>query len=289
MSRWSDLAVWAGPTPNQTKGHIECRGLVVHIASGFYDGTLSWQKNPDANVSSHFTTARDGRCSQTVDTDDTAWTQRAGNGHWLSVENEGFALDDGLHATHPGWEKLTDQQVDKIARLFLRGHEQYGYPLQLATSPTGKGLGYHSMGAENGYNWGHLYCPGEPIKAQLPTILARAQALAGQSPTSTGGTTVSTAATEDIMNRLINNRRVADILGAEDAGNKVIAAVQAVLAEVDAEVDANTATLTTIDTKLEAILTVLKTLSTSGDGTVVTAGGPLTITLTGTATPEATG
>jgi hypothetical protein len=61
----------------------------------------------------------------------------------------------------------------------VHGHQEYGYPLSWPTSPTGRGLGYHSMGAEHGYDWGHLHCPGEPIKAQLPAILARALVLAG--------------------------------------------------------------------------------------------------------------
>lgn len=196
MSRWTDLAAWRGPTINEGDGDgtpgeaadalRSYRGLVVHIASGFYEGTISWQQNPAADVSSHFVVARDGRIAQCVDTADRAWTQRTGNSDWLSVECEGFALDDGLHASHPGWERLTDAQIMSIARLLERGHRQYGYPLTLAGSPTGKGLGYHSMGAEHGYDWGHLHCPGEPIKAQLPGILARAQQLAaGTSTTNT--------------------------------------------------------------------------------------------------------
>lgn len=184
MSRWTDLATWAGPTPNQSLGHVECRGLVVHIASGYYAGTIAWERNPDANVSSHFVLGRDGRLAQLVDTDNTAWTQRSGNGHWLSIECEGFATGDPQHATHPGWETLTAAQLEQVAKVLLRGSSQYGYPLTLAHDPTGRGLGYHSMGAEHGYDWGHLYCPGEPIKAQLPTILARAQQLAaGPTPT----------------------------------------------------------------------------------------------------------
>jgi len=191
VSRWTDLASWAGPTGNQNKGHVECRGLVVHIASGFYDGTISLEKNKAAKVSSHFVLGRDGKLAQLVDTDDTAWTQRAGNGHWLSVECEGFAAGDkDGHGkpwldTYPGWDRLTDAQIAKVAALLARGHQQYGYPLTLAGTPAGKGLGYHSMGAEHGYDWGHLYCPGEPIKAQLPAILARAQQPAGGTPTST--------------------------------------------------------------------------------------------------------
>jgi hypothetical protein len=182
MSRWSDLAQWRGPTPNQSGAMKQQRGLVVHIASGYYEGTIAWEKNPDADVSSHFVSGRDGRMAQLVDTDRTAWTQRDGNGYWLSVECEGFAVDDALHATHPGWEKLTAAQIEGVAQLLARGHQQYGYPLQLAGSPAGYGLGYHSMGAENGYNWGHLHCPGEAVKAQLPEILARAQQIAQPRP-----------------------------------------------------------------------------------------------------------
>jgi hypothetical protein len=179
MSRWADLAQWRGPTPNQSGAMKQQRGLVVHIASGYFEGTVAWEKNPEADVSSHFVSGRSGQLAQLVDTDRTAWTQRDGNGYWLSVECEGFALDDALHATHPGWELLTAAQIEHCAQLLVRGHQQYGYPLQLAGSPDGYGLGYHSMGAEHGDNWGHPHCPGEPIKAQLPDILARAIEIAG--------------------------------------------------------------------------------------------------------------
>lgn len=203
MSRWTDLAVWVGNTINEGDGDgtplepddrlSDVRGLVLHIASGFYDGTIAWQRNSSADVSSHFIVARDGRCAQMVDTADRSWAQRSGNSTWLSVELEGFAPDDPLHAKHPGWERLTDAQLEVCARLFAKAHQVHGtakVPLQLATSPAGRGLGHHSMGAENGYDWGHSQCPGAAIKAQKPAILARAQAIAS------GATT---PATEDDM------------------------------------------------------------------------------------------
>lgn len=182
MGIWSDIATWRGPTVNEGPDMNQYRGLVVHIASGFYEGTISWQKNPDANVSSHFVTGRDSDLplAQCVDTDRAAWTQRDGNGEWLSIECEGFATGDPQHDDYPGWERLTDHQMDQIAQVFARGAAEYGYPLQLADHPNGLGLGYHSMGAENGYDWGHSSCPGEPIKAQLPEILRRAQSIGGQ-------------------------------------------------------------------------------------------------------------
>lgn len=209
MARWSDIAPWVGPTINEGDGDgrpgesddrlSDVRGLVLHIASGFFDGTVAWQRNPNANVSSHFIFGRDGRRAQMVDTADRAWTQRSGNGTWLSVELEGFAPDDALHRTHPGWERLTDAQIEACALLFAKMHQVYGaakVPLQLATSPAGRGLGHHSMGAESGYDWGHSQCPGAAIKAQKPLILARAkQIVAGTKPVQVAG--VAPAGQED--------------------------------------------------------------------------------------------
>lgn len=167
MGRWTDIAQWRGPTVNHGGAMLEQRGLVVHIAEGSYEGTISWCKNPASSVSAHFVVAQDGRIAQVVDTDVTAWTQRDGNGHWLSVENEGHTPS-----------ALTAAQVEANARILAKAHQVYGVPLQLATSPSGRGLGHHSMGAESGVNWGHSECPGPAIKAQKPAILARAIAIA---------------------------------------------------------------------------------------------------------------
>ncbi|MES2211023.1 MAG: N-acetylmuramoyl-L-alanine amidase [Chloroflexota bacterium] len=194
MSRWTDLAEWRGPVVNEGDGDgrpgeaedraVECRGLVLHIADGYYGGTISWQGNPDAEVSSHFVVAgprdvakgtADGKLAQTVDTDDRAWTQRDGNGRWLSIECSGFSGD-----------ALSAAQIEGCARILARGHQVYGYPLQLATSPAGRGLGHHSMGTAGrsvptdtwtGATWGHETCPGPAIVAQKPAILARAIAI----------------------------------------------------------------------------------------------------------------
>lgn len=166
MAKWTDLADWVGPTPNHNTGSVECRGVVIHIAEGSYDGTIAWQKNPDADVSSHFIAAKDGRACQMVDTADTAWTQKAGNGHWLSIENEGHVPD-----------KLSSNQVEFAAQILARAHTVYGVPLQVATSPDGRGLGHHSMGSHPGYadDWGHSQCPGSNIINQKPAIVARAK------------------------------------------------------------------------------------------------------------------
>lgn len=177
MGRWTDLAVWRGPTVNCGDGDqfadepgdrlLEHRGLVVHIAEGSYEGTIAWQRNPDANVSSHFVVGLDGAIAQMVDTDIRAWTQAAGNSRWISVENAG-------HTPAP----LAAAQVEANARLLARAHHVYGVPLQLAVNPDGRGLGHHSMGCNwPGGAWGHCDCPGPAIIAQKPAILARAREL----------------------------------------------------------------------------------------------------------------
>ena len=170
---WTDLAVWRGPTVNEGGPMDEHRGVVLHIAEGSYEGTIEWQHNPAAEVSSHFVVAKDGRIAQVVPANShTAWTQQNGNGHWISVENEGFTP----HA-------LTDAQVDANARLLARAHQLYGTPLQVATSPLGKGLGHHSMGTNGhsvptdtwtGPTWGHSDCPGPAIVAQKTLIITKA-------------------------------------------------------------------------------------------------------------------
>lgn len=139
---------------------LEWRGLVVHITQGNIDGNLNWQMNPSAHVSYHFTVARDGRAWQLVDTNVQAWAQRDGNSRWLSVGCEGF-----VPAT------LTQPQLNAVARIFARANRTVGVPLQNASHPNHRGLGHHSMGAENGFNWGNAGCPGINIVRQKPDII----------------------------------------------------------------------------------------------------------------------
>lgn len=162
MARWTDLATWMGPTVNQGPAMVEVRGVVLHIAEGSYAGTIAWQRNPTADVSSHFVCGKvRGETAQMVDTGMSAWTQRSGNGHWLSIENAGFVPD-----------ALTEAQVEFAAQILARSHRLHGVPLQVTNSPDGRGLGHHSMGAPA---WGHSQCPGTRIIAQKPAIVARAK------------------------------------------------------------------------------------------------------------------
>lgn len=162
MARWKDIAPRQESTVNQGGSMIEVRGLVVHIAEGSYEGTISWQQNPAAEVSSHFIVSKKGAICQMVDTSVTAWTQSSGNGRWISVENEGFS-----------GTPLTDAQLQANAVIFDRVCRTYNVPYQVTSSTNGFGLGHHAMG---GASWGgHYDCPGDPIIKQKPQIVSLAK------------------------------------------------------------------------------------------------------------------
>ena len=161
-----DRAVYLGPPDGNYGGPaIEQRGMVLHIAEGSYQGTISWQRNPVSDVSSQFIIGLGGfdtgEVAQMLDTSVTAWTQGAGNGRWVSVENAGFHYD-----------QFTPQQIEANAQLYAWLMATHAAPPQLANSPAERGLGYHGMG---GAAWGnHPDCPGPANVALREQILARA-------------------------------------------------------------------------------------------------------------------
>ncbi|MFJ8391125.1 N-acetylmuramoyl-L-alanine amidase [Streptomyces sp. NPDC094438] len=165
MARFSS-ATWRPIADNYTAGGQDAvYGVVIHIMDGTLAGTDSWFRNTAAQASSHFGTGRSGQLYQWVDTANRAWAQVGGNRTWLSVENEGR-----------GGDALTDAQITRCAEVLAWAHKTHGVPLQLASGPSGRGLGYHAMG---GSAWGgHTSCPGSKVVAQLDDILARAKSLA---------------------------------------------------------------------------------------------------------------
>lgn len=151
------------PDSNWSNGEIRPpAGMVVHIAEGSFQGTISWQRNPVADVSSYFVVSYAGEIVQMLDLDLMAWTQSAGNAAWVGVENEGFHTD-----------QLTDAQVSANAQIFAWLRSVWpSVPALVTNSPNVGGLGWHGMG---GAAWGnHPNCPGPANVALLPEILARA-------------------------------------------------------------------------------------------------------------------
>lgn len=171
------IAQYSSPNVGgRMSGH---RGVVLHIAEGWYEGTIAWQMNPDqryadgtrVTASSTWIVGREpGEWAQMADSDTIAWAQRDGSRTWLSIELVGFTRG---HSLNPGgWEKPTAWQIEACAQLLAWCHRQHGIPLQVASSPSGRGLGHHSMGAPA---WGHSRCPGPDIIAAKSRIVRRAK------------------------------------------------------------------------------------------------------------------
>lgn len=170
MILWPGATYLGPPDSNYSGPMVEVRGLVVHIAEGSYWGTIGWQENPVADVSSHFVFGLAGERAQMLDLNLTAWTQVAGNGHWLSVEDEGFSTGT-----------LSAAQQESIAQLYAWMVDMYNVPLRTANDPNGRGLGWHGMG---GVAWGnHPNCPGPNNVALLPRIIERARQILNGVPT----------------------------------------------------------------------------------------------------------
>jgi hypothetical protein len=63
---------WAMVNSDPERGGA-VEAIVLHIADGTYDGTISWFRNSGSGVSAHFVVALDGRIGQCVPLDRVAW------------------------------------------------------------------------------------------------------------------------------------------------------------------------------------------------------------------------
>lgn len=67
-------------SPNRNNGVNECKGCVIHHASGYYEGTVSWCLQKGTNASYHILVNTDGR--RTVMGPDTTRLHHAGQSVW---------------------------------------------------------------------------------------------------------------------------------------------------------------------------------------------------------------
>ncbi|MFD5316737.1 N-acetylmuramoyl-L-alanine amidase [Streptomyces sp. NPDC127098] len=87
--------------------------VVVHVAQGYYDGTISWFQNPAARVSSHYVVrSSDGEVTQMVRDADTAWHAKSANASSIGIEHEGF-IDE------PAWFTETMYRSSAALTRFL--------------------------------------------------------------------------------------------------------------------------------------------------------------------------
>lgn len=71
--------------------------IIIHTVEGSYAGCISWFKNCDANTSAHYVVAYDGRITQMVRENQTAWHAGCYNSRSIGIEHEGYASS----SSHP--------------------------------------------------------------------------------------------------------------------------------------------------------------------------------------------
>lgn len=101
----------AGITPDR---------IVIHVADGGFEGTLSWFRMAACDVSAHFTVASDGRVGQSVSEYNTAW--HSGN---LAMNRRSFGIEH--EGKQPGWCP-TPAQLSASARLVAYLCQRWGIP-----------------------------------------------------------------------------------------------------------------------------------------------------------------
>jgi N-acetyl-anhydromuramyl-L-alanine amidase AmpD len=94
--------------------------IVIHVTQGSYAGTISWFKNPSAQVSAHYVIrSSDGEVTQMVAEKDTAWHVRTENPYTIGIEHEGFV-------DQPSW--FTDAMYRSSAALTRNIADRRGIP-----------------------------------------------------------------------------------------------------------------------------------------------------------------
>jgi hypothetical protein len=123
---WSPAYAGNYAVGNRTKvSHI-----VIHDTEGSYAGTISWFKDPAANVSAHYVIkSSTGAITQMVKEKDTAWHDACFNTTTVGIEHEGYAAHPEQWFTEPMYvasAKLTAYLADKYSipkeRGFIVGH-----------------------------------------------------------------------------------------------------------------------------------------------------------------------
>ncbi len=127
-------AVWdPAPSCNYSSATSNKDTIVIHTVEGSYAGCISWMKNCNSNVSAQYVIAYDGRITQMVRENQTAWHVGCYNSRAIGYEHEGYAAQ-----SHP------TSQYNASALLSRDICNRWGIPK--AKRSTGPGiLGHHDV------------------------------------------------------------------------------------------------------------------------------------------------
>ena len=108
---------YSGNYQTANRGLTDVKYIVIHDTEGSYSGTISWFKNPDANVSAHYVVrSSDGHIAQMVEEKNIAWHDACWNTNSVGIEHEGYASKPEqwyTEAMYTESAKLTAYLADK--------------------------------------------------------------------------------------------------------------------------------------------------------------------------------
>ncbi|MEI8410971.1 MULTISPECIES: N-acetylmuramoyl-L-alanine amidase [unclassified Kribbella] len=126
-------AIWnAASTSNYRVGRTAAIStIVIHVTQGSYAGTISWFKNPSAQVSAHYVIrSSDGQVTQMVAEKDTAWHVRTENPYTIGIEHEGWVdqpswFTDAMYRSSAALTRnIADRRGIPKDRAHIRGHNE---------------------------------------------------------------------------------------------------------------------------------------------------------------------
>lgn len=129
-------AVWAAASPRNysSREGSQVKYITIHTIQGSYASAISWFRNPNARVSTHYVVrASDGQVTQMVCEGDKAFHVRDDNAESIGIEHEGF-IDDGA-----AW--YSQEMYESSATLVRDICQRHGInPLQMFGGPPTDGL-----------------------------------------------------------------------------------------------------------------------------------------------------
>ncbi|MHB8604750.1 MAG: N-acetylmuramoyl-L-alanine amidase, partial [Thermoplasmatota archaeon] len=134
-------------TASNREATYDINTIVIHTAEGSYSGTISWFQNCNAQASSHYVVAKDGRVAAMVRDEDIAW--HAGwwdtNTHSIGIEHEGYTYTCCYtQAQYEASAKLTRWLADRYGVPLDRTHIIGHYQVPGCASGNGGGTGCHT-------------------------------------------------------------------------------------------------------------------------------------------------
>ena len=114
------------PSPNFSIRHTgkNITAVILHHTAGSLEGTVSWFKSKDSQVSAHYVIAKDGTIYQMVEEKYRAW-HAGGLGAQLEGETDVNSISIGIEMVGDGKAPFTDAQYVMTARLVKELKKKY--------------------------------------------------------------------------------------------------------------------------------------------------------------------